>query len=120
MNLTQRFVTLAFIAIFALAVWLLVGSYVGKFVPFSKAGEFNWWWLLSGSAGSVAAASVAAPFLVILFERRRWLAALVVLVPVLVVIDPSNFSLVGAILALSYFSLLMFGIWLSSRVLNSD
>ncbi len=119
MNLTLKFVALAFIAIFALAVWLLVDSYLGKFVPYSKAGELNWWWAISGSVGSVVAASVTAPFLVVLFERRRWLAALVLLAPVLVVIDPSNFSLVAAFLALSYFSLLMIGIWLSSRVLGS-
>jgi hypothetical protein len=42
MNLILRPVAIAFIAIFAFAVWTLVGIYVGQFVPFSKAGELNW------------------------------------------------------------------------------
>lgn len=119
MNLTLRFVALAFTALIALAIWLLVGSYIGKLVPFSSAGELNWWWAISGSAGSVAGATFAAPFLAIPFERRRWLAALFVVLPVLVVHGSSTFSTVGVLLALSYFSLLMIGIWLSSRVLSS-
>ncbi len=120
MNLTLKFVALAFIACFALGVWLVVGSYVGEWLPFSKGDEFNWWWVVSGSAGSLAAASVAAPFLVVLFERRRWLAALFVGLPVFaVVIDPNNFSMEGAVLAFSYFVLLMMGVWLSSRVLRA-
>ena len=119
MNLTLKFIALAFISVFALAVWLLVGSYVGNLVPLSTDSEFNWWWALSGSAGSVAAAAIAAPFVVVLFERHRWLAALFVVIPLVVVNDASSFSLVGALVVLSYFSTLMVGIWLSSRVLES-
>ncbi|MDO8700034.1 MAG: hypothetical protein Q7J75_06380 [Rhodoferax sp.] len=119
MNLTLKIVALAFTAFFALAVSLLVGSYAGTFLPLSKAGEFNWWWAISGSTGSIAGATIAAPFLVVLFERRRWCAALFVVLPYLVVNDVSNFSRAGAFLAFSYFSLLMIGIWISSRVLTS-
>ena len=119
MNLTLKFIALAFIAAFALAVWLVVGSYVGNLVPLSTDWEFKWWWALSGMAGSVAAAAIAAPFVVVLFERRRWLAALFVVIPLVVVNDTSNFSLIGALLVTSYFSMLMVGIWISSRVLES-
>lgn len=121
MSLVIRFIALAFIAIFALGVWFLAGHYSAKLLPFSRGFGFNWWWLLSGSAGSVAAACVAAPFLVVLFERRRWLAAFFVGLPVfVVVINPTDFAIEGVFLALSYFVLLMMGIWLSSRILGSD
>lgn len=120
MNSGLKCVALTFITIFALGVWFLVGSYVGRWLPFSRGGGINWWWLLSGLAGSVAAASAAAPFLVVLFERRRWLAALFVGLPVfVVVIDPTYLFIEGAFLALSYFALLMMGVWLSARVLDA-
>ncbi len=120
MNLTLKLIALSFIAIFSLAVWLLVGSYVGNWVPVSEGAEFNWWGAATGSAGSVAAATVASPFLVILFDRYRWLAALVVVAPLLVMQGASNFSLMGAYSAFLYFSLLMMGMQLSSHILNSD
>lgn len=118
MNLTMKLVALAFVAIFAMGVWFLVAGYVAPTLPSADAREVELKWAISGSAGSVAAAAVASPFLVVLFARRRWLAAMFVVVPLVVVHGPSNFSAVGAYLVVSYLLLLVGGSWLASRVLT--
>lgn len=118
MHLALRLAALAFVSLFALAVWFVVAGYVAPVLPSADAAEIRWKWALSGTVGSAAAAAVASPFLVVLFSRRRWLAALFVVAPLLVVHGPSNISVVGAYLASLYFVLLVGGTWLSSRVLT--
>lgn len=43
MNLTLKLVALMLIAVLGFCVFLFVGSVVGKQLPFSEPGEFNWW-----------------------------------------------------------------------------
>lgn len=118
MDFTLRSVALAFVALLAMAVWFVVAGYVASTLPSADGREFKLSWAISGTAGSVAAAAVASPFLVVLFARRRWLAAMCAAVPLVVVNGPSNFSVVGAYFAGSYFLLLVGGSWLASRVLK--
>jgi nitric oxide reductase large subunit len=83
MNLTLKLVAFIFISVLGFCVFLFVGSIVGKQLPFSEPGEFNWWAIQSGSAGLFVAGVFVGPFLVILFSQRRWLAELLVTAPVL-------------------------------------
>jgi len=107
------------VTIFATAVALIVGSYVGTLIPFTRGGGFNWWSVISWSGGSFIGAAIAAPFLQILFKRRRWLAALFVASPILLFIHSKIYmeTLFGFVL---HFSLLMIGMWLSSLILDKD
>ena len=114
-----KVICLAFVAVFAVGVWLVVGSYVAEYLPANNASETTLKWVISGSVGSLAAAVVASPFLVVLFDRRRWPAALFAVAPLFVMNGLSSFSIVGAYLVGLYFILLLAGAWLTKRVLSS-
>ena len=108
---------LLFVCIFASAVSLVVSSYAGDEIPFTKGTGFNWWLVLSISAGSLAAACITSPFIFLLFKRRRWLAALLSTSPLLLLIDSDNYAEILLACAV-YFSLLMIGLWLSTLFLK--
>lgn len=116
MNLTLKLVAFMFITVLGFCVFLFVGSVVGKQMPFSEPGEFNWWAIQSGSAGLFVAAVIVGPFLVVLFNQRRWLAALLVTTPVLFV-NGTDISLVEVLWASLYLLFVSTCIWVSLRVL---
>ena len=112
-----KYVIFLFVVIFANAISMIVGSYAGQHLPFTKGTGFNWWFVLASSAGSFAAAFMTAPFLVILFQRRRWLAALISTSPLLLLIHSRIYAEI-LIMCVVYFSLLLVGIWVTSHVLE--
>jgi len=113
----MQFFALVLVSIFASAAFLIVISYVGESLPFTKGTGFNWWFVLSISAGSIAAACVTAPFLPLLFQRRRWLTALFSTSPLLLLVHSGMYAEILSVCAV-YFSLLMIEILLFSFFLK--
>ena len=117
MNLTLKLVAFMFIAVLGFCVFLAVGSIVGKQLPFSEPGEFNWWAIQSGSVGLFVAAVLVGPFLVVLFNHQRWLAALLVTAPVLFV-NGTDISLIEVLWASLYLFFVSTCTWVSLCVLT--
>ena len=119
MNLTLKLVALMLIAVLGFCVFLFVGSVVGKQLPFSEPGEFNWWAIQSGSAGLSVAAVIVGPFLLVLFNQGRWLAALLVTTPVLFV-NGTDISLIEVLWSSMYLLFISACTWVSLRVFTTQ